>query len=136
MKRYLNLISLLVLAACAHHRDVRPGPDGIHRVNVQAEDTEDGSRDALSQANHYCKEEHGNHAVILNEDNKYTGDMDESTYKSTKRAAKVAKTVGGGVYATGAKKESDLGGLIGLGGQAADEAAGKGYTVEMKFKCL
>lgn len=134
MKKLILVAALGLLAACAHHKDVRPGADGVHRVSVVTEDTEEGSRDAIDQANHYCKE-FKQHAVFMNESQKYTGDMDEQTYKNSKRAAKVAKTVGGGVWAMGGKKESDIGGIVGLGGQAADQALGKGYTVEMKFQC-
>lgn len=133
----INLVFLaiasLVVSACAHHRDVRPGED-VHRVVVQTDDAEEGARSAIEQANHFCKERK-QYAVFVQEDKKYTGDMDEQTYKNTKRAATVAKTVGGGVWVFGGQRESALGGLAGLGGAAADAVAGKGYTVEMKFKC-
>lgn len=58
------------------------------------------------------------------------------TYKNSKRIAKVAKTVGGTVWALGGQKESRAGGVVGLGGGAGGEAIGDGYTVEMKFKCM
>ncbi|HMN67646.1 MAG TPA: hypothetical protein PKC28_03825 [Bdellovibrionales bacterium] len=137
MREYLLILFILFVAACAHHKDVRPGADGLHRVALQTDSTEQASRDAISQANHYCKEAAGGkHAAFVDESQKYTGDMDEQTYKNAKRATTVAKTVGGGVFVMGGKRESDLGGIVGLGGAAADQALGKGYTVEMKFKCL
>lgn len=132
--RFVMMLSVLGLAACAHHRDVRPGADGVHRVVVSTDDTEAGQRDAIEQANHYCKE-HGKEAAFLKEESKYTGDLEESTYKNAKRASKVAKTVGGTVWAMGGKKESDIGGLAGLGGTAADQALGKGYSIDMRFRC-
>ncbi len=136
MKMFLGLIGIsLALSACAHHRDVRPGADGIHRVVVKAEDTEEGAQDAIKQANHFC-EERGSHAAFINEDQKYTGDMDEKSYKNAKRVTKVAKSVGGAVWVFGGRKESNLGGLVGLGGAAGDAALGDGYTVEMRFKCM
>lgn len=128
------LLILLALGACAHHRDVRPGADGIHRVVIRTDDTEQGGREALDQATHFCKQS-DKLAYIVKEDQKYTGDLDEKTYNNAKRATKVAKTVGGAVWALGAERESNAGGVVGLGGTAADEALGKGYTVEMKFKC-
>jgi len=128
------VLAALFLSACAHHKDVRPGDDGIHRVLVRAEDTDEGSRDAIKQANHFC-EKRGQYAAFVNEEQKYSGDMDEQNYKNAKRATKVAKTVGGAAWVFGAPKESNLGGIVGLGGAAADEAIGKGYTVDMKFKC-
>lgn len=135
MKKLMSL-SLLVLffAACAHHRDVRPGDDGVHSVVVSSEDTEEGSRDAIQQANHFC-EQRGQYATFIKEEQKYTGDMDEQNYKNAKKATKVAQVVGGAAWTLGGKKESDLGGIVGVGATAADAAIGKGYTVAMKFKC-
>lgn len=126
-------LSLLV-TACAHHRDVRPGADGINRVVIQTADSEEGARSAISQANNYC-EESNRKAAFINEDQKYTGDMDEQDYKNVQKISKVAKTVGGAVWALGGKQESNVGGIVGLGGAAGDAAIGKGYTIEMKFKC-
>lgn len=126
--------SLLIIAGCAHHRDVRPGADGVHRVQVQAEDTEHGSRDAIAQANHYC-EEKKKEAVFIQEDKKYTGDMDEETYKTGKTIAKVAKGVGAGVFVLGGRNERKAGSAAGIGGGIGDSVLGNGYTVDMKFKC-
>lgn len=75
-------------------------------------------------------------AAFINENKKYTGDLDEKTYKNAQRATKVAKTVGGAVHVFGGKRESRVGGVVGLGGVAGEEALGEGYTVEMKFKCM
>ncbi len=131
----LSLVAIL-LGACAHHRDVRPGADGIHRVALTTDDTDEATRDAIEQANHYCKSRNKNQeAAFVTEDKKYTGDMDEKTYKNSKRIAKAASTAGGAVWALGGERESNLGGIVGLGGGVADQALGKGYTVEMKFKC-
>jgi hypothetical protein len=67
----LTLVSIFAVA-CAHHRDVRPGVDGINLVVVQTEDSEDGSRNAISQANHYCKEQGRKSAAFITEEKKYT----------------------------------------------------------------
>ncbi len=56
----------------------------------------------------------GKHAAIVSEDKKYSGDMSEEDYKKGKAIAKVAQAAGGAI---------------------GDNALGKGYTVEMKFKC-
>lgn len=130
----LSALVLLSAAGCAHHRDVRPGADGIHRVQVQSEDTEAGSRDAIAQANDYCKEKK-KEAVFVTEDKKYTGDMDEETYKTGKRIANVAKGVGAGVFVFGGRTERKAGTAAGIGGGIGDNVLGKGYTVDMKFKC-
>lgn len=132
---FLGLASILFLGSCAHHRDVRAGADGIHKVVVMTDDADEGSRDAISQANHFC-EERKMAAAFIQEDKKYTGSMKEDDYKKLKTAGKVAGVVGSTAYVFGGKNESAAGGLVGLGGLAADAAAGKGYTVEMKFKCM
>lgn len=134
MKLILGTTLLLLLAACAHHRDVRPGADGLHRVVLQSEDDDEGTQDAIAQANHYC-EQKKKEAVFVNEEKKYTGSMKESDYKTAKTASKVASGVGGAAYVFGGQKESALGGIVGLGGGIANAAIGKGYTVDMKFRC-
>lgn len=127
--------ALLVSAvACAHHKNVRPGVEGVHRVVIQTDDVDAATEDCIEQANHYCKQKKME-AAFINEDKKYTGDMDEKDYKNAKRVTTVAKTVGGAVWVFGGKNESTLGGLAGLGGVAGDAALGKPYTVEMRFKC-
>ena len=134
MRSLMIILTVSFLAACAHHRDVRPGADGVNRVVVVAEDEREGGRNALRQANHFCKERKLT-AAIIEEKTEYTGSMDKETYMKTKTGARIAKTVGGTAWALGGKNESNLGGIVGLGGQAADAAAGEGFTTEMKFKC-
>lgn len=128
------LFSFILLTACAHHRDVRPSEDGVHRVVVHTDDSEEGARNAIEQADHYC-DQYKKHAVFVKEEQKYTGDMDEKTYKNAKRATKVAQVVGGTAWVFGGRRESNLGGIVGLGGMAGDAALGKGYSVEMRFRC-
>ena len=118
--------ALLSFSGCGHHRDVRPGPNGLNSVTVKADNEDDGARDALAQANHYC-DEFKKHAVIMEENNKYVGDMDEKTYKTVKKVSKVAKTIGvptGGTTAGTSHK----GGVL-------DDVASEGYSVTMKFRC-
>jgi hypothetical protein len=135
MKYAILIVLSFVAVSCAHHRDVRPGADGIHKIQVSAEDTDSGSRDAISQANHFC-EKRGLSAAFLNEDKKYKGDLDEKTYNNAKRASKVAEQVGGAVWVFGKNRDSDVGGIVGMGGAIANDAIGKGYSVEMQFKCM
>jgi hypothetical protein len=136
MKKLASVCVLaLLVTACAHHRDVRPGADGVHRVVVAAEDNEQGARDAIDQANHFCKQSE-KYAAFVNEEQKYSGDMNEQSYKNAKRASKVAKGVGSAAYIFGGRNERALGGIVGIGGSVADGALGKGYTTQMKFRCI
>lgn len=127
------LIAIL-LVSCAHHRDVRAGADGIHRIVVSTDDEQEGAQNAISQANHFCEQRKLSPAFIQ-EDKKYTGSMKEEDYQKMKTVGKVATAVGSAAYVFGGKKESAAGGIVGLGGLAANTAAGNGYTIEMKFKC-
>ena len=56
--------------------------------------------------------------------------MNEDTYNKSKTASKVASAVGGALWVFGGKNESTIGGITGLGGAVANQALGKGYTVE------
>ena len=126
---------LISLVGCAHHDDVRPSVNGVHRVVVTSEEKAEGARDAIDQAKHYCKQ-NGRNAAFVKEKQKYTGDMKEKTYKNAKRATKVAQSVGGAAWVFGGRKESNLGGIVSLGAAAGDAALGDGYTVDMRFKCI
>lgn len=130
-----SVFILLLLSACAHHHDVRPSADGIHKVIFKTDDKDEGGRDALSQANNYCEEVEKKRAFIVDEISKYTGSMQEDNYKITKNVGKAATIIGGTTYGMGGKTESSVGGIVGLGGVTAGAIAGKGYTYEMKFKC-
>jgi hypothetical protein len=63
--------------------------------------------------------------------------MDEKEYKRAKTIAKTAGAVGSAVGVFADKKNTkDAGWAVGMGGGIANNAIGKGYTVDMKFKCM
>jgi len=124
----------ILLTGCGHHRDVRAGVDGTHRVIVQSEESEQGAQNAISQANHYCQQ-FDKSAAFLDENKKYTGTMSESDYRTAKTASKVAQGIGSAGYVFGGRNEKTAGGIVGLGGSIARGAIGDGYSVEMRFKC-
>jgi hypothetical protein len=124
----------LFVVSCAHHKDVRPGVDGVHRVVIQTDDIDGATRKCIKEANHYCKQK-DLEAAFITEDKKYTGDMKEEDYREAKRVTEAAKTVGGAIWVFGGRRASPLGGIVGLGGVAADSYLGDPYTVEMRFKC-
>lgn len=130
----LSVLGALLFSACAHHRDVRPGEDGLNRVVLMTQDKNYDGRDALSQAEHYC-EGSKKRPVVVSEENKYIGTMDENSYNTMQTGAKVAQAVGSAGYVFGGKNERDAGGVVGLGGAIAQGAIGNGYRYEMKFKC-
>ena len=103
----LLLTIALSIGACAHHRDVRPGPDGVHRVQIQTDDVDAANRDAISQANNYCKSKSSkSEAVFLNEGSKYTGSMAEGDYKTAKTLSKAAQAIGGSMAVLGGQDDT------------------------------
>ena len=133
-KTYILLLCFFLLNSCAHHRDVRPGSKGIHRVTIPTDNADEGSREALRQADHYCAEKNKS-AAIIEEESKYRGTMKEQDYKNAKTATKVAGVLGGTTMVFGGQRERSAGGLVGLGAAVGDAALGEGYVVEMKFEC-
>lgn len=132
--RAVFIFSLVALASCGHHRDVRAGTDGINRVVVKAEDQDEGARDAIAQANHYC-DQSKKQAAFIEEKKEYTGTVKEGDYQTAKTASKVAQGLGGAGYLFGGRNESTAGGILGIGGSIARSAIGQGYTVDMRFRC-
>lgn len=136
----LYIFASLLLFSCAHHNDVRPGADGVHRVLiVDGEDQGEQSSNVMSQANHFCKEQKKFPAVI-SEERTYVGKaVDEETYNKGKMASRAAQTVSDGMWMMGANsgddKKTKQGAAVGVGGEAVDAALGAGYQYEMKFRC-
>lgn len=129
----MTIILSFIFVSCAHHKDVRPGVDGINRVVVHSTGDE-GQRNALSQAEDFCKEL-GKRPGIIEEKTSYTGKVDEETYNNGKAVSSVLKTVGGMTTVFGGKNERNAGGVGVLVGAGTDAALGNGYTTEMTFKC-
>jgi hypothetical protein len=114
MKKSLMLImTAFLFTACAHHRDVRPGVNGVHRVVLQCDDRQQGAREAISEANHFC-EQNGRHAAFLKERQKYSGSMDENSYRTAKGITRGARTAG--VMGARNRSSSNLGLITVSGG--------------------
>lgn len=136
MKKLALFSMLLVLAACAHHRDVRPGANGIHKVVTRGPDKDAVERDAISQAQNYCETMKLNAAFVDDTGAKYTGDMDESTHKVLRKASKAAQVLGPGMTVLGGRNESNAGQVMTGGGVVGGiMTGGDAYTATMTFKC-
>ncbi len=134
--KWLFLIPITVfVVACAHHNDVRPGVDGIHKVIVQGNGEGDGERNAISQANHYCKEIHQRSAVFMNESTKYEGSMDEGTHQTVRTASKAAGAIGVGMGVFGGRRERGAGNVAVGAGTVGGIMTQNAYKTEMQFQC-
>jgi hypothetical protein len=135
-KHWLGIVSTLALAAgCAHHRDVRPGVSGENRVMLRGPDRHELEREAIRQANHFCGEQKKT-AAFVSEGAQYTGDMDEATHNTVRRASQAASILGGGMAGVGEGRTSTAGEVLaGAGVVGGVMTGGEAYTVEMKFRC-
>lgn len=133
----LTIFAALFLAGCAHHRDVRPGADGIHSVRTREPNKERAERSAISQAEHYCESMGDKHPAFFNENTKYTGTMDEGTRDTVNKASKAAMILGGAAGTMGRSSSTrGAGTVVGAAGTAGHVmTSGDDYEAEMKFKC-
>jgi len=67
----ISVISISVIS-CAHHKDVRPGVEGVHSVRVQSDMPKEGVREAIEQSQYFC-EKRNMEAAFIDEDQKYIG---------------------------------------------------------------
>lgn len=120
---------------CAHHPDVRPGADGIHRVVIRSTAKEKAERDAISQAENYCSQT--NLAVaVMDEKTVYTGTMDESTRDMVHKVSTASIILGGAGAVAGPKDVKKGGSVLGAAGTVGSiMTSGNDYLVEMRFKC-
>ncbi len=119
-----------VLISCSHHKDVRAGAEGVHRVLVRGNEKSGAERKAIKEANHFCdNERNGTRAVFLNQQTQYTGSMDEDTRNTIKQASTAAMVVGNSMG-------DGHGSVLGHAGTAGFIMThGDDYEAEMKFKC-
>lgn len=122
---------LFLLGACAHHKDVRPGANGQNRVVTQADTAEGATRSALAQSNHYC-EEFKKTPKVVSETVVYTGEMDESTRKTVRKASQAAILVGGMNTQPGS---TGVNPVLGAGQVGSVMTGGDDYKAEMVFLC-
>jgi hypothetical protein len=131
------LLFSLILAAigCQHFPDVRPMANGTHKVMFNTERKGEGFRQAMSQAQSYCRSVKNANAVQVSETSEYSGDIDENIYNLAKTASKVAVVMGVGGAIAGGKTESDVGQVTAVGGGVADTVLGQGYQYTLEFQC-
>ncbi len=126
IKSILFTLGLGVAVSCAHYPDVRPG-EKSNRVVVSEESEEAAFHNAMGQAKDYCDDaQNKKKPVIVKEEKKYVGAMDEDTYKKTKTVTLITGSIASVV---GGKKERESGAAV------RDVDMGKPYEVTLQFKC-
>lgn len=135
MKRILLSVGLAVwLSGCAHHDDVRPSSDGAHTIMLFTDSRDAGSKEALRQAKHYCKQA-DMVAYVVDLDIIYNSDTPESTYVTQHGLGNAVESVGIAMWFFGKNSVDDAGAALILSGVLADGALGKPYDVRLNFKC-
>jgi DNA-binding transcriptional regulator LsrR (DeoR family) len=104
------LLSIFLLVSCAHHRDVRPGSKGIHRVVVRKQNQEQAEQLAISEAQDYCSQ-YNKAPGFLEEKTEYKGTMNESTRDTVHKVSNAAMILGG-VGSTSRHGQTKAGGSI------------------------
>lgn len=136
-KKILMFLVAFVTFGCAHHRDVRPGADGIHRVVVRDSESESAERSAISQAEHFCQQYEKQYGIVNEKETQYTGEMDESTRKTLKKASTAATVLGGGASVLGRNGVRTGGNVVGAAGTVGMiMTSGDDYIAEIRFRCL
>lgn len=122
-------------SSCAHHRDVRPGADGINHVIVRATDRTEAEQSAISQAENYC-DQFQKHPGFLEEKSHYTGTMDEATRDNVRKASHAAILLGGTGSVIGSDDVRTGGNVLGAAGTVGSVmTGGSDYQSVMRFKC-
>lgn len=134
MKTRTLLPLVILVSACAHYPDVRPGSEGVHSVKVRGGEEKDAEREAMRQARSYCNE-FKKQPAFVSENTKYTGDMDEVTHKTVRKVSKVATVLGSTTSVFGGQNESKAGTVAAGAGVGGGMMTDDAYTTEMKFKC-
>ena len=129
------LFCVFSFSSCAHHRDVRPGSEGVNRVVVRGQNQQQAERSAINQAEHYC-EQFSKHPGFVNEKTEYKGSMDESTRNTVHKASTAAMILGGTGSVAGHGSTRTGGNILGTAGTVGHiMTGGADYTVDMNFRC-
>ena len=113
---------------------VMPGEGGVNHVVARDIEKDGAETAAVDAATEYCKNKKMT-AVFVNDKTKYTGDMDESTRNTVRKASKAAMILGG----TGFGASSDTrpaGAILGSAGTAGHVmTSDRDYESSVEFKC-
>jgi hypothetical protein len=103
-------------------------------VTVKGEDEQGNFRNAMAQAEHFCKQ-WDKAPVVEKEGSKYVGEMSEANYKAMKSISKAGHRVGGAVFMGGSKDAYAKSRTVHTGAGVLSDMAGDGYVTRMNFRC-
>ena len=129
----MMILILSMLVGCSV-RDVRPGQNGVHTVQLLGDEKQTMSRSGLAQAKRYCKKKKKEH-IVLSEEITFVCEMSEEEYLEQKKVAEAAKIAGSVASTSDNAVVSGLGSAAAVGGMVADEALGDCYKLMLSFEC-
>jgi len=135
MKKIISIALLTsLLGACAHHDDVIPDASGTHYIVLKTTSKDQATREALKQAKHFCKEDNEK-MYVVDQQQSYTGERDESSYLEAKQTLEVINDVSTALWIFGDGHVDDAGALVAIGTAIGEASLGKPYLTNMTFKC-
>ncbi|CAM4243008.1 hypothetical protein [Pseudoalteromonas byunsanensis] len=123
-----------ILSACAHHDDVRPGNNSQHYVVIKSVDRNEGIKEALSQATHYCEQSQGT-MIVLNETVEYTNEIPEHDYLKTRSTTEFITEAGSWLWILGDGYVDDVAAVATIAGAGKLHSMGAPYSVTVNFRC-
>lgn len=112
---------------------VMPGENGVNQVLVRDIERDDAEVAAVDAANDYCKKQNRT-AIFTKNKTSYTGDMDESTRNTIRKASGVATVLGAtGVIPDDSRAAGAILGSAGVAGRSMTND--RDYQSQIEFKC-
>jgi hypothetical protein len=119
------ILTLFAAAGCSTAKvRVMPGENGLNRAVSRDIERDNAETAAVDAANEYCEKRKQSAVFVSTDKTKYTGDMDESTRNTVRKASGVASVLGG------------FGTPIGQAGQAGRMMTNdRDYESAVAFRC-
>lgn len=136
MLRIIGIVTTFILfMGCAHSFDVKLGEGGIHKIILTEKAIDDGSEEALYQANHFC-EKRNLSAAVVNQQVVYIGSINEKKYIAKRNNIKAAKILNESEYALSGDNDLGIGNTLGATVMAREVLLKDGYKIQLEFKCV
>ena len=128
MSRFIFI--MLFIFSCAHYKNVIPGNQNHHEVRLNSRDSGDGIKDAITQAQYFCKKDNLL-AEFGNQQSRYVGNIPEEEYIKKRNLLEDGIDCG-----AGPNPVSALCSIIGLVLLQQKASLEKNYLIEINFRCL
>jgi hypothetical protein len=129
----LSLIGMFAACSSAVVRTL-PGENGVNKIIAEDIEKTDAQKAAADAAREYCEKE-DQRLVVIKEDIKYNGTMDEGTRSTVRQASKVASMVGFQNRSNDPGQFGKPSAVESVGDAGTAYTSSKDYTATIEFKC-